>query len=298
MAPRADTPAWVVFFGVVPAPGQRRGGGCRTTIPVADLRDLDKDGRLNTDEAPGPMLDLLDRAKISDEGFINTDEAGTAQNFRERSEQRSNDGSRYVPRAYMQLERRRAVASAVSEQDRRDIEHSLTGVEEAFARLVARYQAPIARQMWRYSREVGVVEELVQEVFVEAYVSLGKFQGRAPFLHWLRKIAARVGYRHWRQKAREQRRREALAGHVQGPPPSPQAASPSEAGEYVQGLLAHLPPEDRLVLTLHYFEQCDTNEIAQLMGWGRSRVKVRMYRARQKLKVLLEEAGYGGRTET
>lgn len=185
------------------------------------------------------------------------------------------------------------VASAVSEEDRADIGASLQGDEAAYARLVHRYEATVARQMWRFSRDPSVVEELVQEVFVEAYVSLAKFQGRAPFVHWLRKIASRVGFRHWKRKAREQRRREALdEQRALQPPPAHDVASPSEAGEYLYTLLEQLAPEDRLVLTLHYFEGCDMREVAERMGWTRSLAKVRAYRARKRLKAMLEEAGY------
>ncbi len=180
----------------------------------------------------------------------------------------------------------------VSDEDRRDIRQSLVGDEEAYARIIGRYQPMIAAQMWRFSRDAAVVEELVQEAFVEAYLSLGKFKGRAPLLHWLRKIATRVGYRYWRKRTREQDRREVLARRAEElvPPPDP---SPSEAGEYLHTLLAQLPAEDRLVLTLHYFEARGTREIAERMGWTRSLVKVRAYRARKKLRTLLEEAGYG-----
>ncbi len=182
--------------------------------------------------------------------------------------------------------------SVVSDEDRRDIHQSLVGDEEAYARIIARYQPKIAAQMWRFSRDTAVVEELVQEAFIEAYLSLGKFKGRAPLLHWLRKIATRVGYRYWRKRTREQDRRELLALHGEHLAP-PQDPSPSEAGEYLHVLLAQLPAEDRLVLTLHYFEGCDTREIAERMGWTRSLVKVRAHRARKKLRTLLEEAGYG-----
>ncbi len=181
--------------------------------------------------------------------------------------------------------------SEVSDEDWRDIHQSLVGDEEAYARIIDRYQSKIAAQMWRFSRDAAVVEELVQEAFVEAYLSLGKFKGRAPLLHWLRKIATRVGYRHWRKRSREQDRREVLAQHAEELVP-PQSASPSEAGEYLHVLLAQLPAEDRIVLTLHYFEACDTREIAERMGWTRSLVKVRAHRARKKLRSLLEEAGY------
>lgn len=190
------------------------------------------------------------------------------------------------------IKRQIAVASVVSEEDRRDIAESLIGDEAAYARLVSRYEADIAKQMWRFSRDARVVEELAQEAFVEAYLSLSKFKGRAPFLHWLRTIATRVGYKYWRRKARDKERQEALITQADLAPPKLEAATPSEAGEYLHRILAQLPPDDRLVLTLHYFEGCNTREIAERMGWSRSLVKVRAHRARKKLKTMLEEAGY------
>lgn len=180
----------------------------------------------------------------------------------------------------------------VSGEDRRDIEASLRGDERAYGRLVARYQSLIATQMWRFSRDPAVVEELVQEVFVECYLGLAKFRGQSPFLHWLRRIATRVGYRYWKGKARDRRKDEALAQEPRvdvQPPPDP---APAEAAAWLQGILAQLPPEDRLVLTLHYFEELDMNGIAERMGWTRSLAKVRAFRARKRLKTLLEEAGY------
>lgn len=63
---------------------------------------------------------------------------------------------------------------------------------------------------------------------------------------------------------------------------------PFEAAEVLQSLLGCLLPADRLVLTLMYFEQCDTSEIAQRMGWSRAAVKMRAYRGRKKIKDIAE----------
>lgn len=181
---------------------------------------------------------------------------------------------------------------AVHDDDAHDIRGSLDGDEHAYARLVQRYEALVGKQMWRYSRDPRVAEELVQEVFVEAYVSLKGFRGRAPFEHWLRRIATRVGYRHWRRSARRREREQSLEAMTVPPIPKVANTSPSEAGEYLHTLLQHLPPRDRLVLTLQYFEECSTEEIADRTGWSRSLVKVQAFRARKKLKTMLEEAGY------
>lgn len=184
------------------------------------------------------------------------------------------------------------VTHSVTDADRRDIAASLRGDESAYARLIARYQATISQQMWKYSRDPLVVEELVQEVFVESYVGLRQFRGQAPFVHWLRRIATRVGYRYWKRKARKQETEALLQSQTLNASVPADDASPREAAEWLHGVLSRLAPEDRLVLTLHYFEGLDMNSIAERMGWTRTLAKVRAFRARKRLRVLLEEAGY------
>ncbi len=183
------------------------------------------------------------------------------------------------------------LAETVSEMDQRDIAASLNGDSEAYARLVQHYQDQVAAQMWRFTRDVPVLEELVQEVFVEAYLSLKGFRGRAPFLHWLRRVATRVGYRYWKSQVRKRDREEALTETSLNLATAPAGLSPFEAAEALYRLLAELPSQDRLVLTFFYFEECDTNEIASRTGWNRTLVKVRLHRARKRLKALLNEAG-------
>lgn len=182
--------------------------------------------------------------------------------------------------------------TSVSEEDREDIDRCRQGDEEAYARLVKRYERPIARQMWRFTRDPQRLDELVQEVFVEAYTSLHSYKAAAPFEHWLRKIATRVGYRFWKHKSRDNERREKLEHHKREIMPAAATATPSEAAEYLFSLLETLPAQDRMVLSLLYFDGWDTQEIADHMGWSRSLVKVRAFRARKKLKKKLETAGY------
>lgn len=182
--------------------------------------------------------------------------------------------------------------ASVTDLDTEDIGLCRTGDEDAYARIVNRYQPLITRQMWRFTRDAQKLEELVQEVFVEAYTSLHSFKATAPFEHWLRRIATRVGYRFWKLKARDTERREKLHLHNQETLPSAKNASPSEAAEYLFTLLETLPAQERLVLTLLYFEGWDTQEIADHIGWTRSLVKVRAFRARKKLKKKLEASGY------
>ncbi|MBN2307702.1 MAG: RNA polymerase sigma factor [Candidatus Hydrogenedentes bacterium] len=179
-----------------------------------------------------------------------------------------------------------------AETDSLCIQASLEGDERAYARLIERYAPCVTAQMRRFTRNPQALDELVQEVFVEVYFSLSGFEGRAPFLHWVRRIATRVGYRYWNEQARDRRRKAALAAHGDTLRPLSDSPAPSEAAEHLYHLLEQLPPKDRLVLTLYYFDDCDTQDIAERTGWSRTLVKVRAHRARRKLRALLEDGGY------
>jgi RNA polymerase sigma-70 factor (ECF subfamily) len=182
--------------------------------------------------------------------------------------------------------------TAREQTDWSDIRASLEGDESAYARLVERYQDRIFSQMWRFTRDPSVQEELVQEVFIDVYRSLKTFRGKAPFLHWIRRIATRVGYRYWKQEARRRRVEDAVESRLVDAAPSPEEESPSEAAERLHEILGRLRPKERLLLTLIYFEECDTREIAERTGWNVNLVRVGAHRARQKLKKLLEEEGF------
>jgi len=182
----------------------------------------------------------------------------------------------------------------VDELDLSDIAAARTGDEAAFARLVSRHQSAVTAILWRFTREPARLEELVQDVFVEAYFGLDGYRGEAPLGHWLARLATRAGYRSWKKSPR-------LAPvPLEGidPAASAEDADPTAAGALVHALLERLPPAERLVLTLIYFDECSVQDVADRMGWSRAMVKMRAYRARRRLKTiagrerLLEKLGW------
>jgi RNA polymerase sigma-70 factor (ECF subfamily) len=181
--------------------------------------------------------------------------------------------------------------STAAEIDLRDISIALDGGQDAYERLVKRHQDEVSRWMWRFTRDRIILEELVQEVFIEAWMSLSHFKGESAFKTWLFTIATRVGYRYWKKKAKDAAMTIEAANRLMIDNREKEI-TPSEAAEALYGLFSRLPPRDRLVLTLMYFEEMDTKEIAHMTGWTKSMVKVQAYRARNKLRKLLERAGY------
>lgn len=174
--------------------------------------------------------------------------------------------------------------------DTEDIIRSRAGDSEAYQNLIERYQEHVAKIVWRFSRDRGVHEELIQDVFVEAYMSLRTYRGQAPFSHWLSRIATRVGYHYWKAQTREQRlTRISLQDWDLASQNTLDAVSANDAADLLHRLLAQLPPRDRLVLTLRYIEECDVAQTAQRTGWSKTMVKVQTLRARRKLEKLYIE---------
>ncbi|MEW6367787.1 MAG: RNA polymerase sigma factor [Acidobacteriota bacterium] len=171
--------------------------------------------------------------------------------------------------------------------DRADIRGSIEGDGESYRRLVARYQDHVSAIMWRFSRDKQVHIELVQDVFVESYLSLRTYRGDAPFSHWLTRVATRRGFHYWKLRARQRTRQETPL--TEGAAVSLEEMSPELAAVEVSRLLARLPPRDRLVLTLRYLEDCTTEETARRTGWSRTMVKVQCWRALRKLRRITGE---------
>jgi RNA polymerase sigma-70 factor (ECF subfamily) len=175
-----------------------------------------------------------------------------------------------------------------------DIRQSGEGDSEAYRRLIERHQEHVGRILWRFTRDRRAHEELVQDVFVEAYLSLATYRAKAPFEHWLARIATRVGYRYWKERDRLKQAEPFSVeewDQVTSDEDVLDRLEPTEAANLLHRLLGQLPPRDRLVLTLRYLEECDVAETARRTGWSKTMVKVQTLRARNKLQKLIEQSG-------
>ena len=155
------------------------------------------------------------------------------------------------------------------------------GDEAAFTELVRRHQSRVFRLAGRFFRYREDVEEVAQETFLAAWRRLGTYEARAPFEHWITRVCLRLCY----ARLAASRRREEPLGPVElvAPPRDMSAAID------VERLLARLAPADRFVLLLLYGEGWSVKEIAERIGWTATNVKVRAFRARRRLRQVLEE---------
>ena len=171
------------------------------------------------------------------------------------------------------------------------------GDEAAFEELFRRHRRRVALIAARFFRRREQVEEVVQESFAKAFFALGEFGGGrdASFAAWLARITFNVSYDELRRQKRRpegaleeltEEEAAALAGRLRGAGPDAEAAAVSR--DLASKLLARLSPEDRLVLVMLEVEGLSVAEIAGLLGWTGSKVKVRAHRARAHLRRVLE----------
>lgn len=185
-------------------------------------------------------------------------------------------------------------ASAVCEpapEDSALVRSSLGGDERSFAELIRRHKSRVFGTCSRFARDSHELDDLCQEVFLRAYRKLSGFRGEAPFEHWLATLTVSVCYDYLRK---ERRHRENLAFNVETTEHRDSASDDSlrarRAKELLDWAMRQLEPEDHLVLTLLELEERTIREIADVTGWGESKVKVRAFRARAKLKTIIEES--------
>lgn len=171
----------------------------------------------------------------------------------------------------------------------------LAGDGEAFEALLHRAHRHVSRIAGRFFRRPEVVEEVVQEVFVKAFVGMSGYRAIVPFEHWLARITVNACYD---QLRRRRARPEVTLADVAEDQTEffERLAAPAgdegfwrreEARLTAERLLAALAPPERLVLTLMVLEELSVKDVAALTGWSETNVKVRAFRARGKLRALL-----------
>jgi len=187
-------------------------------------------------------------------------------------------------KAYAQVE------ASFHQVDLNDIRLSMDGDVEAYRRLIERHQERVSSMMWRFSRDPETHRNLVQDVFVEAHMSLKTYRAETPFIDWLGRIATQVGYLYWKEQARKGAHPTVTFVECsqwdQASEDSTGEMDPAEASEMLYNLLNQLSPRDRLMLTLRYVEGHGVEETSRLTGWSRTMVKVQTWHARKKLKSL------------
>ncbi|MBA3544593.1 MAG: RNA polymerase sigma factor [Chthoniobacterales bacterium] len=170
--------------------------------------------------------------------------------------------------------------------------------DEAAARELVRRLYPLVLKMVRSHRPRRAAEEdLCQMIFIKIFQKLDQFSGKVPLEHWVSRIAINTCLNQIQaEKVRPEFRHADLSDDevavVNNLSATAEDLGPDHlfaARDLVERLLAALKPAERLVIDLLYLQQLSVAEIQDVTGWGASMVKVRAFRARQKLRSQLEQ---------
>ena len=176
------------------------------------------------------------------------------------------------------------------------ISQVLAGDTRAYAVLLGRYQHMVFTLAVRMLGDRELAEETTQDVFVKAYSSLVGFRGDSKFSTWLYRIAYhRILDECDRQKRKLDQRTEfaqdrelAEAGN-----PTWDRLLERERKEVLLQALGELSAEENSLISLFYLQELSLKELGEVLELSPDTVKVRLFRARKRLKMLMEKSNTG-----
>jgi RNA polymerase sigma-70 factor (ECF subfamily) len=176
--------------------------------------------------------------------------------------------------------------------DNEIVSRVLQGEQNAYAELVNRYQGYVFTLVLRMIKSREDAEEVAQDVFIKAYRALAGFRGEAKFTTWLYTIAHTTCITFLRKKK--------LDIHSLDNEKVFEAADSRDSGfranlieqksrvNMVNEAIAMLNPDDAEIITLFYKAEQNLEEIARILKIESNTAKVRLHRARTRLKEKME----------
>jgi RNA polymerase sigma-70 factor (ECF subfamily) len=175
------------------------------------------------------------------------------------------------------------------------------GEQEAFREIVERYQGKVFSIIHGILRNRNDAEDIAQQVFTKIYFSLGKFDFRSALVTWIYKITVNECYDYLRkQKVRKLTFESDLSeddlrriDNVEDVRRNPAADvdRQTELREIVVRLLDRLSADERQLLILKDVEGYPVAELAHMLSMNENTVKVKLFRARQKLVKVAKKTG-------
>lgn len=167
--------------------------------------------------------------------------------------------------------------------------------EEAARALVQRLYPFVAKMVRSHRPQRAAEEDLCQMIFIKIFQKLGQYSGTVPLEHWVSRIAIntclnQIASEKVRPELRHADLSEEQVAVIENLAHTSDEVAPDAhlaARDLVARLLERLKPADRLIIELQYLQEKSVEEIRALTGWSTALVKVRAFRARQKLKTLL-----------
>jgi RNA polymerase sigma factor (sigma-70 family) len=180
--------------------------------------------------------------------------------------------------------------AAEGADDRELVERARAGSREAFDRLAERHRPMAFRLAQRLTGNEEAARDLTQEALIQAFLSLERLRDPRRFRAWLYGIVVNVCRAHLRAARSVQSWEELAGGAYRGPeipepePGPAELAEQSELERTVFDAVIRLSPEDCAATLWFYYGQMSLREIGERLGIPEARTKVRLHRARRRLR--------------
>ena len=184
---------------------------------------------------------------------------------------------------------------ALPEPDPQDLARARAGDRAAFGRIVHVYSRLIYNLAYRMTRSRAEADDLSQEIFLRMFRNLRMHDRTRPFGPWIYRLGHNLGVnfvtrRPPRPLPLDARDADDEGARLDPPARGPSAVEQADAAERavrVRAAVRRLPPAQRAILTMHYFQGCSYEELAATLQLPLGTVKNRLFRAREALRDLL-----------
>jgi RNA polymerase sigma-70 factor, ECF subfamily len=172
------------------------------------------------------------------------------------------------------------------------VRRAQNGDEAAFCEIVERYQSKVFSIIHGIVRQRNDVEDIAQQVFAKVYLSLKSFDFRSSLITWIYKITVNECFDYLRKRkvrklVYESDLSEDEVRRVENTEPNVDRQTPADTTlaqrDYVVKLLTRVSEEERMLLMMKEVEGYSVEELAEKTGMNENTIKVKLFRARQKL---------------
>ncbi len=171
------------------------------------------------------------------------------------------------------------------------VEQAKEGDRAAFEDLMHAYSRFVYSLAFRMLGKRADAEDVFQETFLRAWGHLTSFRSGGNFTHWIKRIATNLCLDRLKAAKQHYALQSKRVAEVESSQETEQYADQRDHREMVNRLLAELPDTHRAAVVLFYLEDRSVEEVARTLKQKPGTVKVWLFRAREKMKALLEATG-------
>jgi RNA polymerase sigma-70 factor (ECF subfamily) len=162
-----------------------------------------------------------------------------------------------------------------------------SGEDDAFNEVVERYSAKVYGLCYRILRNQEEAQDLTQEVFVRVYLKRKSFKGRSALYTWIYRIAVNMCLSHLKKRKAQTVPLHEVEGMLAATP-AETSDSRVELDQLLAKALESVPPKQRAVFSLRFYDKMSFNEIAEAMGTSVGAAKANHHFAVERLRQLLQ----------